>query len=320
MVESLPSKQMTRVRIPVRALDENPIKIKNKMDTQKIENWYNKNYKKLLVLPLLMMIFSFGYLVYFYQTNNDFIYKDISLTGGTSATLTGNIDAEKLVNELSDKLEDINTREIYDLLTHERKALLIETKSNIETTKQVLEEYMGYELNSDNSSFEFTGSTLSTNFYKQLLIAILIAFIFMALVVFIIFRTFVPSSAVIISAFADILMTLVLADILQIKMSTAGIVAFLMLIGYSVDTDILLTTRVLKRKDGTINQRIFGAFKTGITMTMTSILTMALALIIVMSFSIVLTQIFTVLLIGLGFDLINTWITNVSILKWYAEK
>jgi len=301
-------------------LDENPIKIKNKMDTQKIENWYNKNYKKLLVLPLLMMIFSFGYLVYFYQTNNDFIYKDISLTGGTSATLTGNIDAEKLVNELSDKLEDINTREIYDLLTHERKALLIETKSNIETTKQVLEEYMGYELNSDNSSFEFTGSTLSTNFYKQLLIAILIAFIFMALVVFIIFRTFVPSSAVIISAFADILMTLVLADILQIKMSTAGIVAFLMLIGYSVDTDILLTTRVLKRKDGTINQRIFGAFKTGITMTMTSILTMALALIIVMSFSIVLTQIFTVLLIGLGFDLINTWITNVSILKWYAEK
>jgi len=301
-------------------LDENPIKIKNKMDTQKIENWYNKNYKKLLVLPLLMMIFSFGYLVYFYQTNNDFIYKDISLTGGTFATLTGNIDAEKLVNELSDKLEDINTREIYDLLTHERKALLIETKSNIETTKQVLEEYMGYELNSDNSSFEFTGSTLSTNFYKQLLIAILIAFIFMALVVFIIFRTFVPSSAVIISAFADILMTLVLADILQIKMSTAGIVAFLMLIGYSVDTDILLTTRVLKRKDGTINQRIFGAFKTGITMTMTSILTMALALIIVMSFSIVLTQIFTVLLIGLGFDLINTWITNVSILKWYAEK
>jgi len=290
------------------------------MDTQKIENWYNKNYKKLLVLPLLMMIFSFGYLVYFYQTNNDFIYKDISLTGGTFATLTGNIDAEKLVNELSDKLEDINTREIYDLLTHERKALLIETKSNIETTKQVLEEYMGYELNSDNSSFEFTGSTLSTNFYKQLLIAILIAFIFMALVVFIIFRTFVPSSAVIISAFADILMTLVLADILQIKMSTAGIVAFLMLIGYSVDTDILLTTRVLKRKDGTINQRIFGAFKTGITMTMTSILTMALALIIVMSFSIVLTQIFTVLLIGLGFDLINTWITNVSILKWYAEK
>ena len=320
MVESLPSKQMTRVQIPVRALDENPIKIKNKMDTQKIENWYNKNYKKLLVLPLLMMIFSFGYLVYFYQTNNDFIYKDISLTGGTFATLTGNIDAEKLVNELSDKLEDINTREIYDLLTHERKALLIETKSNIETTKQVLEEYMGYELNSDNSSFEFTGSTLSTNFYKQLLIAILIAFIFMALVVFIIFRTFVPSSAVIISAFADILMTLVLADILQIKMSTAGIVAFLMLIGYSVDTDILLTTRVLKRKDGTINQRIFGAFKTGITMTMTSILTMALALIIVMSFSIVLTQIFTVLLIGLGFDLINTWITNVSILKWYAEK
>ena len=34
----------------------------------------------------------------------------------------------------------------------------------------------------------------------------------------------------------------------------------------------------------------------------------------------ILSQIFTILVIGLSFDLINTWITNVSILKWYAQK
>jgi preprotein translocase subunit SecF len=311
---------MIRVRIPARALGLKTLNTKNKMNRQKLENWYNQNYKKLLIIPLLMIIFSFGYLIYFYQLNGDFIYRDISLTGGTSATLIGDFDEEKLVLDLSDKLESLSTREIYDLITHERKALLIETKSDAETTKQVLENYLGYELDSENSSFEFTGSTLGENFYKQLLIAILIAFVFMSIVVFIIFRTFVPSMAVIISVFADILMTLVLADILQIKMSTAGIVAFLMLIGYSVDTDILLTTRILKRKEGSINQKIFGAFKTGITMTLTSITTMAVALIIVFSFSVVLAQIFTILLIGLGFDLINTWITNVSILKWYVEK
>ena len=179
--------------------------------------------------------------------------------------------------------------------------------------------FLGYELNDENSSFEFTGSALSESFFKQLIIAIMFAFIFMAIVVFIIFRTFVPSTAVIISAFADILMTLALVNLLGIKMSSAGIVAFLMLIGYSVDTDILLTTRILKRHEGTLNQKIFGAFKTGITMTLTSLLAVTFALIVVKSFSVVLTQIFTILVIGLSFDILNTWITNVSILKWYVE-
>jgi len=102
-------------------------------------------------------------------------------------------------------------------------------------------------------------------------------------------------------------------------MSTAGIVAFLMLIGYSVDTDILLTTRILKRTDGNLNKRLFGAMKTGMTMTLTSFFAIGIALIFVSSFSITLTQIFAILVIGLAFDLLNTWITNVSILKWYVE-
>ena len=115
-------------------------------------------------------------------------------------------------------------------------------------------------------------------------------------------------------------MTLALVDLLGIKMSGAGIVAFLMLIGYSVDTDILLTTRILKRGDYPLNTRIFKAFKTGITMTLTSLLAISFALIVVKSFSNILTQIFTILIIGLSFDILNTWITNVSILKWYVEK
>ena len=286
---------------------------------EQTKNWYDKNYKLLLLIPLALLLFSIIYMGIFYSNNQDFIYKDISLTGGTSVTIFGKVNLLDLEQALSEKLEEVNTREIYDLITREQKAVIIETKTDGEQTKQILEDYLGYELNSENSSFEFTGSSLSESFYRQLLLAILIAFFFMAIVVFIIFRTFVPSTAVIISAFADIFMTLVLVNIIGIKMSTAGIVAFLMLIGYSVDTDILLTTRLLKRQEGSLNQRIFGAFKTGITMTLTSLLAIVIALIVVKSFSPVLTQIFTILSIGLGFDILNTWITNASILKWYME-
>jgi len=284
------------------------------------KNFHDKYYKLLLVIPLFILILALVQIGTTYSKTGDFMKKDISLTGGTSITLYDQIDKDKLIEDLSDKLEDINTKSIYDLVTREQKAIIIETKTEGDQAKQILEEYLGYNLTSENSSIEFTGSTLSESFYKQLIIAIIIAFIFMGLVVFIIFRTLIPSSAVIISAFADIIMTLALFNLFGMKMSTAGIVAFLMLIGYSVDTDILLTTRILKRREGSLNERIFGAFKTGITMTLTSFLAILFALFIVRSFSVILTQIFTILVIGLGFDILNTWITNVGILKWYVEK
>jgi preprotein translocase subunit SecF len=287
---------------------------------RKVEIFHDSYYKKLLIIPIVLILFSFVYLGIFYHKNNDFLYKDISLTGGTIVTIQDKIDTQQIKQDLSSKLQDINTREIYDLTTREQKAIIIETKTSPDETKIILEEYLGYSLNEDNSSFEFTGSQLSESFYKQLIIAIIFAFILMALVVFILFRTVVPSLAVIISAFADILMTLVLVDIFGMKMSSAGIVAFLMLIGYSVDTDILLTNRVLKRGEGNINEKLFWAFKTGLTMTLTSFVAILCALIIVRSFSYTLSQIFTILCIGLFFDVFNTWIMNVSILKWYAEK
>jgi preprotein translocase subunit SecF len=91
-----------------------------------------------------------------------------------------------------------------------------------------------------------------------------------------------------------------------------------MLIGYSVDTDILLSTRVLKRKEGTINERILSAMSTGFMMNITTLVAVSIALIF--SQSQILTQIMTILFIGLIFDMLNTWIQNVGILKLYLDK
>ena len=292
------------------------------MDEEKksnFEEFHDKNYKLLLLIPAILFVLSIAYIGVFYSNNGDFMHKDISLTGGTTITIYEDIDVADMMLSLEGKLENLNTRTVYDIVSREEKAITIETTSDGETARNAVEEYLGHELTSENSSFEFTGSTLSESFYKQLVIAILVAFIFMAIVVFILFRTLVPSLAVIFAALADIIMTLAVVDLLGMKLSSAGIVAFLMLIGYSVDTDILLTSRMLKRHKGSLNERLFGAFKTGTTMTITSLLAITFALLIISSFSFILSQIFTILVIGLLFDLLNTWITNVSILKWYVE-
>lgn len=283
------------------------------------KNWYDKSYKILLIPPIALLLISLIYLGIFYQKNNDLFYTDVSIKGGTTITLFSQINSEEIRNSLIEEFPDISVRTISDLRTGEQHGIIVESTANVELLRPALEEAIGFTLTEDNSSVEFTGSALSSSFYKQLRSSLLIAFICMALVVFIVFRSFIPSAAVILAAFADIIMTIAVIDIMGINLSLAGIVAILMLIGYSVDTDILLTTRVLKNREESVNMRIYGAFKTGMMMTLTAMAAVAVSLFFVYSISEVLRQIFTILLIGLFFDIVNTWLTNASIIKWYAE-
>lgn len=283
------------------------------------KNWYDKYYKLILLIPVLIMIFSLIYLGVFYSKHKDFINKDVSLSGGTTITLLGDINSSKIETELKKKFSDTSFRELTDITTGKSISLIIESTSEPEELKKSLEEILNYELTAENSSIEFTGSSLSARFYKQLITALIISFILMSCVIFILFRTFIPAVAVIFAAFSDIVMTLALIDFLGLKISAAGIAALLMLIGYSVDTDILLTTRALKKREGEINQRIFGAFKTGILMTLTALAAVLPAFFLVSGLPDSFRQIFLILALGLSADIINTWLGNASIIKWYCK-
>ena len=281
-------------------------------------NWHDRNYKTLLIIPIILLLFSIVYMGVFYSKNHDFIKKDISLTGGTSVTLYEKVDINDLESFLNNELIEVNIREISDLITREQIAVIIETTADGDTTKALLEKYVGHELNEENSSFEFSEPSFTKDFYKQLIFANLLAFVLMSIVVFFLFRKLILSFTVIFCVLIDIIMTISFSNLIGLKISTGGIIAFLMLIGYSVDTDILLTNRIFKRHEGTLNEKIWGAFKTGITMTLASLFAVVASLLVVKSFSPILTQIFLIISIGLVFDIINTWITNVSIIKWYV--
>jgi preprotein translocase subunit SecF len=121
----------------------------------------------------------------------------------------------------------------------------------------------------------------------------------------------------VLSAFADIVMTAAAMNLVGIDLSLPTTAALLMLIGYSVDSDILLTMRTLKRQ-GKLEDKLAGAFRTGIIMTTTTLAAIA-AMWVVAYFGqiIVIWEIATVLIIGLVIDMMNTWLTNAGIIKWY---
>lgn len=280
------------------------------------KNWYDKSYKLLLILPVILLLISVVYLYNFNKENGDFIHRDVSLTGGTSITI---IDSNINIQELEAAFPEASIRALSELRSGDLIGVTIETKDSPESIVPQIEKYLGYELTADNSSVEFSGASISEGFYKQLRLTIVIAFLLMALVVFILFRTPIRSLSIIIAVVSDIIMTVFVIDLFGMQVSSAGIVALLMLIGYAVDVDILLTTRVFKDKEGSLNHRIFGAFKTGTTMTLTAIAAVGISLIFTYTYSETLAQMFTILLIGLCFDMFNCWITNASLLKWYME-
>lgn len=292
-------------------------------NTSDHKNWFDKYHKLMMILPIILVIFCLVYLGFFYSQHHEFIYKDVSLSGGTTITIHApgaNVDFDDLEVQLKAVYQDLSFRKLTDLRSGEIIAFVIETVSPPEKLKADIERLTNIELTEANSSVEFTGSSLSNNFYKQLIIAIIISFILMSIVIFALFRTFIPSIAVIFAAFADIVMPLALIDFLGIRLSSAGIAAFLMLIGYSVDTDILLTSRAIRNKEGFLNQRIFRAFKTGILMTLTALFAVLPAFFIVTGLPDSFRQIFLILALGLVADIINTWLTNAGIIKWYCTK
>ena len=284
-----------------------------------LEKFYMKKYKILLLIPLIIFLASLLILTTQKANNGYFIDKDVSLKGGISVTLytSEEINLDNLESQFLEQFpdSDISIRKLSSLATSQKTGVIFEaTDISTEEVRGFIKE----KLNTEEISIQEIGSGLGETFFKEMIAAIIFAFLLMGIVVFITFRKFIPSLAVILSAALDIIGTLAVVSLLEIKLSSAGIAAFLMVIGYSIDTDILLTTRLIKRKEGSIFERMESAFKTGIIMTVTTLIALTVAFLA--TNSLILKQMFGIIIIALIIDLISTWIMNTGMLVWYLKK
>lgn len=287
----------------------------------KLEEVYNRRYKVLLIIPLLVLILSIFVILNFKSTHGDYINKDVSLSGGVSATVY--LNEQRSLKEIEIVLAKELNKEVFvrelSTIKGDFQGVLIEISGiDADSLKSVLESNLNVKLNDENYFIEETGSNLGEDFYKQMMKAIITAFVLMGITIFIIFRKIIPSLAVIFSAFLDIVGTIALIDILNIRISSAGIAALLLLVGYSVDTDVLLATRMIKRKEGRVWERIVSSTKTGLTMTVTTLAATMIGYIF--SISLVLKQMFIIIFLGLLVDVISTYLMNAGLLKWYLER
>lgn len=266
---------------------------------------------RMVAIPLVIFLLSLIVIGMTWASTGLPVKPGIDFRGGTAVTLS-TTDSEEAIRAYfaGFPLEPI-TRDVSS-----RVFLLKFTKMSAGENQQLIDRINA---RYPDASVDYIDETFGATLQGQALLALIFSFLGMAVVVFIAFRTFIPSIAVVSCAFIDMVVTAAGMNLLGIPLTLPTTAALLMLIGYSVDSDILLTMRVLKRQ-GRLEEKLAGAFRTGIIMTSTT-LAAVLSLWIVAGLGQIeiIRDMAAVLFVGLVVDVVNTWITNATILKWYAE-
>ena len=185
-----------------------------------------------------------------------------------------------------------------------------------ESISKPIEKHISYR----SISVQTVSPLLSAKFIDTVINTVILSAILSVILVFMFFRSIPPSVAVLTGALADILIALGAMGLFGIPLTLASFAALLMLIGFSLDTDILLTTRILKRK-GDPRENAFDAMKTGLTMSVTGIIAFtSLFILSIMTHIPTYYEISGVALSGLVGDMFATWGINAVLVLHYALK
>ena len=285
--------------------------------TERLDSFVRKHDdRQLAALPLAVFVISLIVLAITFASSGSPVKLGMDFEGGTMISMA----SQESVTAIEQKYADYpitDVRQAGSRIIMQFGPMSDELQQQL--TSDVIDSYENVEINQ-------VGPVYGASLQKQAVKAVIVSFVGMAIVVFLIFKTFVPSVAVVLSALSDIIIAAAFMNIIGIELSLGTVAALLMLIGYSVDSDILLTTRVLKRR-GTPQENISNAMHTGVTMTTTTLAALT-AMYLVSTFSYILSPSFSqitllsnisiVLIFGLLADMMNTWMLNTSILRWHV--
>lgn len=269
--------------------------------------------RQLVLVPLVILVIALAVIAGTWAVTGTPAHLGIEFTGGVEMVIESDEDPAEIVEAFERQPEDIQ-----GVGGHDDRYILtfrvdVDGGERIGADLEDQAEAAGYSVRSlDERSAAFGSDT-----QREALLGVGLAFVGMSVLVALIFRTFVPSIAIVASAFSDIMIPIALMNLLGIELSLGTVAALLMLIGYSVDSDILLNNHILRRR-GDFYESTHRAMRTGVTMTVTSIVAMIVMTVVAWFFQIpLLPAVGVVLVFGLCADLMNTYLLNVSLLRYY---
>jgi len=268
------------------------------------------NNRQLVAIPLAALAIALVIILAAFLLTGSPVSLGIDFTGGTELRMTAD-DASQ--SDIKTAFEDAGI-DVESVRSVSGDSSYILTTQ--ETDTQAIEA-VARDVGTAVKSVDSRSATFGSDTQQEALLGVIIAFAGMSVLVGLIFRTLVPSVAVVLSAFSDIVIPVALMNVLSIELSLGAVAALLMIIGYSVDSDILLNNHVLRRHGG-FYESAYRAMRTGVSMTLTSIAAMTTMFLVSAWLAIpLLDDVALILVFGLTADLMNTYMMNMSLLRWY---
>lgn len=277
----------------------------------------NLDYKQLIVIPLILAAVMGSVIVFHWHSNGTPVPLSLEFAGGSY------IRIQNIENPSDNELK--NFRLAFDenfgskASIHETdQGLEIETSAELtkigeDPIDRIKELLSGAGIGGNPQiSTSMMGSIVAQLYTEQARNAAIAALIAMAIILFISLRHFTAVGGILLVVALDFLGILGAMAILGIPLSLSSMAGILLIFGYAVNTNILLSTNILRRKGKTPQDRAARAMSTGIKMSSTS----AIAMVVLNVFTSApkLEQISAVLVIGILVDMVNTWLLNSGIL------
>ncbi|PSH02365.1 MAG: hypothetical protein BRC26_00925 [Nanohaloarchaea archaeon QH_8_44_6] len=297
---------------------------RGKGENVELEKYFDRvyqDYDKYFAIPVAIITLSVAVMAFSYVSNGEVMEKGLDFTGGTEVqfAINDSFETQEIANVFSNAGRD--DVQVVKQTSGGETSLLVRIpppQINESEAQNILED-AGYQVQVE--SLRSISSSVSDEFFVQAQLAFVMAFTIMSLVIFYAFKDLTPSLAVIFAAAGDIIFAMAGMVIFSIPLTLGSFAALLMLIGYSVDTDIVLSTRVLRQQRKSLQHRIWTAIKTGVTMSSGGIT--GFALLYFVSQALVgpseLSNIAAVMVLGLMADIPLTYFGNALVLKKYVE-
>ena len=137
---------------------------------EKIEQFYDKNYKKLMIIPALILLLSLSFLTYNYFSNGEIIKRDVEIKGGIELTIDKpGLTAQEVESVLSTKYEDFSVRELSDFSSTKSLGVTIKL-SNVDESelKSILSSKLSF--TEDQYNTRIINAAFASSFYRSLII------------------------------------------------------------------------------------------------------------------------------------------------------
>ncbi|MBI4014796.1 MAG: hypothetical protein HY365_02475 [Candidatus Aenigmarchaeota archaeon] len=265
---------------------------------------FEKHWKLVALAPLLILVASLAILAGNALSTGFVMKRDVDLTGGKRLSFAGGEEAFSTVHAT---LPDADVR----LYTGAAPTVVVTLPYETEE-RSAIAALQAAGITGD-IAYQTIGPAIGEVFWQQSLTATLTAFFLMSVIVFVMFRSLVPSGIVMLSALVDMTGTMAVMSLLNVPLSLHMVAALILIVAYSIDTDVLLTSTVLKFSGSAAS-----AMKTGLTMVSTTFV--ALLALYVSTSSPVLQTIALVLMTGIVIDVPVTWLMNAGLLRMWVER